>query len=168
MATAAIVTIGDELLIGQVIDTNSIYIAKELEKIGCQIVEKRAIADNLTNILQTFQDFQDRVDLVIFTGGLGPTKDDVTKKAWISYFEDELAKNEKIYFHVKTMLENIYKRPLSEANQYQAYLPSKSTILFNEIGTAPGMLYRKSETTFISLPGVPYEMKHLIDQQVIT
>lgn len=167
MATAAIVTIGDELLIGQVIDTNSVFIAKELEKIGCQIVEKRAIADNLTNILQTFQDFQDRVDLVIFTGGLGPTKDDVTKKAWISYFEDELVKNEEVYFHVKTMLENIYKRPLSEANQYQAYLPSKSIVLFNEVGTAPGMLYRKSKTAFISLPGVPYEMKHLIEKQVL-
>src|SRR5690606_2326450 len=108
MATAAIVAIGDELLIGLVSDTNSIYIAKELEKIGCQIVEKRAIADNSTNILQTFQDCQDRVALVIFTGGLAPTKEDVTKKAWISYFEDELVKNEKSFFHVKTMLENIY------------------------------------------------------------
>jgi nicotinamide-nucleotide amidase len=164
---AAIVTIGDELLIGQVVDTNSVYIGKQLEAIGCSVAEKVAISDDYNVILQTLKRYQNCVDLVVITGGLGPTKDDVTKKAFASYFNDELVLNNDVYVHVKQLIEGIYKKPISEINKLQAYVPSKCSVLFNDVGTAPAMLMRNEQTVYISLPGVPFEMKYLIDNKVI-
>src|SRR5690554_4472917 len=103
---AAIVTIGDELLIGQVVDTNSVFIGKELEAIGCTVVEKAAIADDMEAITQTMKRYQNQVDLVVFTGGLGPTRDDVTKKTFAKYFDEELLLNDEVYKHVKKMVED--------------------------------------------------------------
>lgn len=159
---AAIVTIGDELLIGQVIDTNSVFIGQQLEAIGCSIVEKVAISDSEDAILEVMKRFQNQMDLVVITGGLGPTKDDITKKTFARYFNDSLELNHEVLEHVKKLVERIYQRPISEVNIQQAYLPSKCKVLFNDVGTAPGMLFKKEETTYVSLPGVPFEMKYLV------
>ena len=164
---AVIVTIGDELLIGQVIDTNSVFIGQELEAIGCAVVEKVAISDTIEAITNTIKRYQNQADLVILTGGLGPTKDDVTKKTLAHYFNDELIFNDEVFLHVKKLIEGYYNRPITEMNRQQAYVPSKCTVLFNEVGTAPGMLMVKDQTTFVSLPGVPYEMKYLVAEKLL-
>ncbi|KAA5535962.1 CinA family nicotinamide mononucleotide deamidase-related protein [Paenimyroides baculatum] len=164
---AVIVTIGDELLIGQVIDTNSVFIGQELEAIGCSVLEKVAISDTIEVITNTINRYQNQVDLVVLTGGLGPTKDDVTKKTLAHYFNDELVFNDEVYLHVKKLIEGYYNRPITEMNRQQAYVPSNCTVLFNEVGTAPGMLMVKEQTTFVSLPGVPYEMKYLVTEKLL-
>ena len=164
---AAIVTIGDEILIGQIVDTNSAYIAKALDKIGIATQEILSISDDKLHILNTFQNLQNKVDVVIITGGLGPTKDDITKKTFCDYFEDTLIENEAVLLHVKSIIEGIYKRPITQINIEQALVPSTAKVLFNQMGTAPGMWMEKENTVFISLPGVPYEMKYLIDNEVI-
>ncbi|MFY0483948.1 CinA family nicotinamide mononucleotide deamidase-related protein, partial [Flavobacterium sp. PLA-1-15] len=164
---ATIVTIGDEILIGQIVDTNSGFIAKSLDKIGIEINEMISISDDKNHILDTFSKLQNKADLVIITGGLGPTKDDVTKKTFCDYFEDELIVDEKVLAHVTQLIEGIYKRPISQINKDQALVPSKCTVLFNQFGTAPGMWMKKGNTVFISLPGVPYEMKGLIENEIV-
>ncbi|MDR6966167.1 nicotinamide-nucleotide amidase [Flavobacterium arsenatis] len=164
---ATIVTIGDEILIGQIVDTNSGFIAKALDKIGIEINEMISISDDKNQILDTFSKLQNKVDLVLITGGLGPTKDDVTKKTFCDYFEDELVVNEEVLDHVTQLIEGIYKRPISQINKDQALVPSKSTVLFNQFGTAPGMWMKKENTVFISLPGVPYEMKGLVENEIV-
>jgi nicotinamide-nucleotide amidase len=164
---AAIVTIGDEILIGQIIDTNSSYIAKSLDKIGIATHEMLSISDDKQHILNTFNLLQNNVDVVIVTGGLGPTKDDITKKTFCDYFQDSLVENEAVLAHVKSIIEGFYKRPITQINREQALVPTKAKVLFNQVGTAPGMWMEKENTVFISLPGVPYEMKYLIDNEVI-
>lgn len=164
---AAIVTIGDEILIGQILDTNSAYIAKALDKIGIATHEMLSISDDKTHILETFQQLQNSVQVVIVTGGLGPTKDDITKKTFCDFFDDSLVENEAVLAHVKAMIEGIYKRPITQINKEQALVPSTAKVLFNQVGTAPGMWMEKQGTVFISLPGVPYEMKYLIDNEVV-
>lgn len=164
---ATIVTIGDEILIGQIIDTNSAYIAKALDKIGIATHEMLSISDDKEHILATFQKLQNNVDVVIITGGLGPTKDDITKKTFCDYFEDTLVENTTVLVHVKQIIEGIYKRPITQINKEQALVPTKAKVLFNKVGTAPGMWMEKEETVFISLPGVPYEMKYLVDNEVV-
>ncbi|WP_264558141.1 CinA family nicotinamide mononucleotide deamidase-related protein [Flavobacterium sp. N2270] len=165
--TASIVTIGDEILIGQIIDTNSSYIAKALDKIGIETTEMFSISDDENHIVSTFNKLQNNVDIVIITGGLGPTKDDVTKKTFCAYFEDTLINNDEVLNHVTELIEGFYKRPISQINKDQALVPSKAKVLFNKVGTAPGMWMEKENTVFISLPGVPYEMKYLIDEEII-
>ena len=164
---AAIVTIGDEILIGQIVDTNSSYIAKALDKIGIATHEMLSISDDKQHILETFHSLQNKVEVVIVTGGLGPTKDDITKKTFCDYFDDELIENEAVLIHVKSIIEGFYKRPITQINREQALVPTKAKVLFNQAGTAPGMWMKKENTVFISLPGVPYEMKYLIDNEVI-
>ena len=164
---AAIVTVGDEILIGQIVDTNSAYIAKALDKIGIATQEILSISDDKLHILNTFQNLQNKVDVVIITGGLGPTKDDITKKTFCEYFEDDLIENEAVLLHVRSIIEGIYKRPITQINRDQALIPSTAKVLFNKMGTAPGMWMEKENTVFVSLPGVPYEMKYLIDNEVI-
>jgi len=164
---AAIVTIGDEILIGQIVDTNSAYIAKALDKIGIETHEMLSISDDKQHILDTFHSLQNKADVVIITGGLGPTKDDITKKTFCDYFEDTLIENEAVLLHVKSIIEGIYKRPITQINKDQALVPSTAKVLFNKMGTAPGMWMEKENTVFVSLPGVPYEMKYLIDNEVI-
>jgi nicotinamide-nucleotide amidase len=164
---AAIVTIGDEILIGQIIDTNSGYMAKALDRIGVQTHEMLSISDDKSHILQTFASLQNKVDIVLITGGLGPTKDDITKKTFCAYFDDELVENQDVLVHVKELIEGIFKRPITQMNRDQALVPSKCEVLFNKVGTAPGMWMKKENTVYISLPGVPYEMKYLIDEVII-
>jgi len=164
---AAVVTIGDEILIGQITDTNTGYIAKALDKIGIGVHETRSISDERQHILETLAYFQNRVDVVIVTGGLGPTKDDVTKVAFCEYFDDHLVRDEAIEAHVIELIEKAMKRPASQMNKDQALVPSKAKVLHNAVGTAPGMWMERGDTVFISLPGVPYEMKYLVDNEII-
>ena len=164
---ATIVTIGDEILIGQIVDTNSGFIAKSLDKIGIEINEMISISDDKKHILDTFTVLQNKVDLVIITGGLGPTKDDITKKTFCDYFEDELIVDQKVLAHVTQLIEGFYKRTITQINKDQALVPSKCTVLHNQVGTAPGMWMKKENTVFISLPGVPYEMKYLVEHEII-
>lgn len=164
---AAIVTIGDEILIGQIIDTNSAYIAKALDRIGVQTIEMRSISDQREHILQTFQELQNQMDFVVLTGGLGPTKDDITKKTLCEYFDDTMVRHKEVEDHVVALIENVLKRPASQINKDQALVPSKAQVLFNQVGTAPGMWIQKEQTVFISMPGVPYEMKYIMEQGVL-
>jgi len=164
---AAIVTIGDEILIGQIVDTNSGFIAKALDKIGVEVYEMLSISDSKEHILNTFSSLQNTVDLVIITGGLGPTKDDVTKKTFCDYFDDELVVDTAVLAHVTELIEGFYKRTITQINKDQALVPSKCTVLHNKVGTAPGMWMKKEDTVFISLPGVPFEMKYLVENEII-
>ncbi len=164
---ATIVTIGDEILIGQIVDTNSGFIAKSLDKIGVEIHEMTSISDNKNHILETFSKLQNQVDLVVITGGLGPTKDDITKHTFCEYFEDKLVRNEAVETHVIDLIERAMKRPASQMNKDQALVPSKCIVLHNQVGTAPGMWMKKENTVYISLPGVPYEMKYIVENEII-
>ena len=125
---ATIVTIGDEILIGQIVDTNSGFIAKSLDKIGVQITEMLSISDDKHHILNTFASLQNKVDLVIITGGLGPTKDDITKKTFCEYFDDVLIENKEVLAHVTELIESVFKRPITQMNRDQALVPSKCEV----------------------------------------
>lgn len=164
---ATIVTIGDEILIGQIVDTNSAFIAKSLDKIGVEINEIISISDSAEHILETFSKLQNTVDLVVITGGLGPTKDDVTKKTFCDYFEDTLVVDEVVLAHVTQLIEGYFKKKITQINIDQALVPSKCTVLHNQVGTAPGMWVKKESTVFVSLPGVPFEMKYLVENEII-
>lgn len=164
---AAVVTVGDEILIGQIVDTNSSYIAKALDKIGIGVHEMISISDDKEHILDTLSGLQNRVDLVVITGGLGPTKDDITKKTLCEYFNDNLIVNEGVLVHVIDLIERAMQRPASQMNKDQALVPSKSIVLHNQVGTAPGMWMEKENTVFISLPGVPYEMKYIMEREAL-
>ena len=164
---AAVVTIGDEILIGQIVDTNSGFIAKSLDKIGIETREMLSISDDKQHILDTFASLQNKVEVVIITGGLGPTKDDITKHTLCEYFGDTLVRNAEVELHVIALIERALGKSASQINKDQALVPSKCTVLHNQVGTAPGMWIKKENTVFISLPGVPYEMKYLIENQVI-
>jgi nicotinamide-nucleotide amidase len=164
---AEIITIGDEILIGQIIDTNSAYIATELSKIGVQVVQITSVQDDKNHILESLANAEKRVDIVITTGGLGPTKDDITKLTLCDYFEDTLVQNEKALQNVYRLFEKHLNRIPNQYNINQANLPSKSIALENRFGTAPGMWIEHNKTVFISLPGVPYEMKGLLQNEVL-
>ena len=164
---ATVVTIGDEILIGQIIDTNSGYIASALDKIGVETVEMISISDKKQHILNTFLSLQDKVDFVIITGGLGPTKDDITKHTICEYFGDKLVRNQDVENHVVSLFENVLKIPASQVNKDQALVPSTAQVLHNAAGTAPGMWLKKGKTVFVSMPGVPYEMKYIVTNQLI-
>ena len=164
---ATIVTIGDEILIGQITDTNSGFIAGALDKIGIEICEIISISDNKKHILETFARLQNKIDLVVITGGLGPTKDDITKHTICEYFNDVLVRNQAVEDHIVALFEKVLKIPASQVNKDQALVPSKCQVLHNTAGTAPGMWIKKENTVFISLPGVPYEMKGILKDEII-
>lgn len=164
---AAIITIGDEILIGQIVDTNSAFIAKSLDLIGVQTHEMISISDDKQAILDTFAKYQNKVDVVLITGGLGPTKDDITKKTFCEYFDDSLIVDEKVEKHVIELVKRVMNREASQINKDQALVPSTCTVLHNQVGTAPGMWMKKEDTVFVSLPGVPYEMKYLVENEII-
>ena len=164
---AEIITIGDEILIGQIVDTNSAFLGKKLNKIGISIYQISSVQDDKTQILEALKAAEQRADIVIITGGLGPTKDDITKHALCEYFDDQLISNQTVLDHIEYLFKNHINTPISDLNRNQALLPSKSTIFMNQYGTAPGMWFEKGKTVFISLPGVPFEMKTLIKNEVI-
>lgn len=163
---AEIITIGDEILIGQIVDTNSQWMAKQLNAIGISIYQVTSVQDDSTHIIKALEVAASHADIVLITGGLGPTKDDITKHTLATYFEDTLVLNSDVVTHVKEMFQ---KRgiPFSELNRLQGMVPSKCTVLHNQLGTAPGMLFEHNETVFVSMPGVPYEMKGLMETSVL-
>lgn len=164
---AEIITIGDEILIGQIVDTNSAYISKELNKIGVSVHQITSIQDEREHILQSLKEASQRADIILITGGLGPTKDDITKKCLCEFFDDELVRNEEVLKHIEYLFEKYIDTPISELNRNQALLPSRAIALHNEFGTAAGMWFEDNGKVFISMPGVPYEMKGLMEREVI-
>lgn len=164
---AEIITIGDELLIGQVIDTNSAFIGKELNKIGVTVYQITSIQDNKEQILSALKDASKRVDIVLITGGLGPTKDDITKHTLCEYFNDTLVQNNRVLAHVEELFKKFSDKPILEVNKQQAKVLSKATVLHNLKGTAPGMWIKDNDTVFVSMPGVPFEMRYLIAEEVV-
>lgn len=163
---AEIITIGDEILIGQITDTNSQWIATELNKIGIDVYQITSISDEREHILETLSEASKRVDIIIITGGLGPTNDDITKSTLTEYFNDTLVLNKSVEQQIKAMFQKI-NYPFTEINKMQAMVPSKCIALKNDFGTAPGMWFNQNEKVFISLPGVPTEMKGLMQQEVL-
>lgn len=164
---AEIITIGDEILIGQIVDTNSAFLGKELNKIGVSVYQITSIQDEKAHILQALKEAEQNADIIIITGGLGPTKDDITKHTLCEYFDDTLIQNAEVLAHVEYIFKTYINRPVLDSNKTQALVPSTCTVLKNEFGTAPGMLFDKNGKVFVSLPGVPYEMKALISNKVI-
>lgn len=164
---AEIITIGDEILIGQITDTNSAFIAAELNKVGISVYQITSVQDDLNHITQAFREAESRAAIVLITGGLGPTKDDITKRALCSYLNDKLVRNERVLAHVEDLFKNHIATPISDINRDQALVPSKAEVLHNAYGTAPGMWMSNNGTVFVSLPGVPFEMKNLLTREVI-
>ena len=164
---ASIITIGDELLIGQVIDTNSAWIAGELNQIGILLKHRVAVGDNREDILEALETEGKKSKIVIITGGLGPTADDITKPLLCEYFGGKMILHEPTLAHIRQIFEKVLKRPMIERNQKQAEVPDVCTVLMNEQGTAPGMLFEKNGVWYISLPGVPHEMKWLMQEKVL-
>lgn len=164
---ASIITIGDELLIGQVIDTNSAWIAQELNKMGILLKHRVAVGDVREDIWQALDEESRQVKLVIITGGLGPTADDITKPLLCDYFGGKMVVHQPTLEHITHIFENLLKRPMIERNAKQAEVPDVCTVLLNKQGTAPGMLFTKEGTVFVSLPGVPHEMKWLMTHEVL-
>lgn len=164
---ASIITIGDELLIGQVIDTNSAWIAQELNKSGITVKHRVAVGDNWNDIWQALDEESKEASLLVITGGLGPTADDITKPLLCNYFDGKMVVHQPTLAHVTHIFENILKRPMIERNAKQAEVPDTCTVLLNEKGTAPGMLFKKEGKVFVSLPGVPHEMKWIMLHHVL-
>jgi len=163
---AEIITIGDEILIGQILDSNSKWIATELNKIGISVYQITSIQDEKAHILAAVKQAKKNSEIIIITGGLGPTNDDITKLTLTNYFKDELVMNNEIYNHIKKMfLKANY--PFSKLNQQQALVPSKCIPLKNNYGTAPGMWFDLNNKITISLPGVPNEMKGIMQEEVL-
>ncbi|WP_298370122.1 competence/damage-inducible protein A [uncultured Lutibacter sp.] len=163
---AEIITIGDEILIGQILDSNSKWIAEELNKIGVSVYQITSIQDNKQHIVSALKQAQKNSDIVIITGGLGPTKDDITKITLAEYFNDTLILNEEIVENNKAMFAKM-NYPFTEINRQQALVPSKCIALKNNWGTAPGMWFNKNNKVVVSLPGVPNEMKGLMTDSVL-
>ena len=164
---AEIVSIGDEILIGQIVNTNAVFIAKELNKIGIEVGQITSISDRKEHIESCLDDAQKRAQVLILTGGLGPTKDDLTKHTLCSYFDDVLVKNQIVLDRIEEMFAKYVPTPINEENRKQALLPSKAKVLNNLFGTASGMWFEIEDRVIISLPGVPFEMKALITNEVI-
>ncbi|MEQ8303172.1 MAG: competence/damage-inducible protein A [Cyclobacteriaceae bacterium] len=163
---AEIITIGDEILIGQIIDTNSQWISSELDLIGIKVNRKTSIRDEEKAILGELEDAFNRSNLILMTGGLGPTKDDITKKTIAKFFDVELHRDEDILSHVKSLFEK-RGRKMNDFNLGQADIPSNCTPLMNYLGTAPGMWFENEGKILVSMPGIPLEMKKLVKKEVI-
>jgi len=165
--TAEVITIGDEILIGQIVDTNSAHIAKELDEIGISVLQITSISDDKQQILTSLQEASQRAQIVIITGGLGPTKDDVTKYTLCEYFSDQLVRDDNVLRHIEKLFSKYENSPLSQLNKEQAMVPSKAIVLHNEFGTAPGLWLERNNRVYVAMPGVPYEMRNLMEKQVI-
>ncbi len=164
---ASIITIGDELLIGQVIDTNSAFIAQSLNHIGIVVKSRVAVGDDKEAIENALNKAISENQIVILTGGLGPTADDITKPLLNAFFNGKMVIHEPTLKHIEYIFEKVHKRPMIDRNRKQAEVPDTCEVLFNETGTAPGMLFKKDGCLIFSLPGVPHEMKWLTENKVI-
>ena len=164
---ADILTVGDEILIGQIVDTNSTFIAKKLNAIGVSIRQITSIQDTKAHITKGLAFAKAASDIVIITGGLGPTKDDVTKSTFCDFFDDTLVLNDDVLEHIQVLFKEYINTPILEVNKAQALVPSKAIALKNDNGTAPGMWMDEDGVVFVSLPGVPYEMRNLMEKEVL-
>jgi nicotinamide-nucleotide amidase len=166
---ASIITIGDELLIGQVIDTNSAWMAQQLNKAGIWVKRRVAVGDTWNDIWQALDEESKHADIILITGGLGPTADDITKPLLCQYFGGKLIVDEQVLAHVKYLFEKVFKRtpPFLDRNLKQAEVPDVCTVLHNARGTAPGMWFEKEGKVYVSMPGVPYEMQGLMTSEVL-
>ena len=163
---ATIITIGDEILIGQILDTNSRYISRALNAHGIVVAERTSIGDDRTQIVETLDRALSQSEVVIITGGLGPTKDDITKHTLCDYFGSTLRHDEVEAEHIRTLLA-VRNIAFNDLNRGQAMVPECCTVLHNAHGTAPGMWFEHNGRVVVSLPGVPFEMQHLIDEEVM-
>jgi nicotinamide-nucleotide amidase len=164
---ASIITIGDELLIGQVIDTNSAWMAQQLNKAGIKVLRRVAVGDAWDEIWQALDEESKHADIILITGGLGPTADDITKPLLNKYFNGKLVVDEGALQNVKHIFEKVLNRPMIESNLKQAEVPDTCKVIPNKRGTAPGMWFEKEGKVFVSMPGVPFEMKGMMDDFVI-
>lgn len=160
----AIITIGDEILIGQIVDTNSTWIAQKMTIAGFQIEEMVSIGDNAQQIKDTLDDVFTRVDVILMTGGLGPTKDDLTKKTLCDYFDTQLVFDESVLENIKNVISWTSLNPLTHD---QAYVPKDCTVIQNKVGTAPITWFERNSKILVSMPGVPYEMRYAMENEVI-
>ena len=167
MISTKIITIGDEILIGQIVDTNSTFISKQLINIGVEVNEILSISDEKSSIFNALDNSLNKFDIVITTGGLGPTNDDITKEVFCEFFNDKLVHNENLLIHIENLFKKFVNNPINNLNRAQALVPSKAKLIENKFGTAAGMAMIKGNTLFISLPGVPYEMKSMITSSVL-
>lgn len=163
---AEIITIGDELLIGQVVDTNSAWMAQQLNKIGIRVKQITSVSDSAAHIYKALSEAKERAEVVFITGGLGPTKDDITKSVLLDFFGGELQINEAALKNVHAIFEK-YKRPVLPVNHQQAAVPSSCEIILNLQGTAPGMYFYKDNCHYYSMPGVPFEMMAMMENSII-
>ena len=163
---AEIITIGDEILYGQILDTNSKWISEIMDQSGIRITRKTTVGDNETDILASFERAEEQVDIVLITGGLGPTKDDLTKPLLARYFDCPIEMNEEALKQVTSFFQ-AKGRELTELNRQQAALPVCCDAIENKLGTAPGMWFERKNTVFVSMPGVPHEMKKMMTDYVI-
>jgi nicotinamide-nucleotide amidase len=164
---ASIITIGDELLIGQVIDTNSSWIAQQLNNAGVSVKRRVAVGDSAEEIIKALDEEGNASDIILMTGGLGPTSDDITKNVLCDYFGGKMVVNEGALENVKYLFEKVFKRPVSEVNLKQAEVPDVCEVIQNRRGSAPGMIFYKDNKIYVSMPGVPYEMQGIIEESVI-
>lgn len=167
MIRAEIITIGDEILIGQIIDSNSAWIAQELNNIGISVIQITSISDQRKHIVEALDDAKKRAEVILITGGLGPTKDDITKKVLADYFSTDLIHSEQVLEDIKTNFVAKRKTTLNHLNVLQAEVPASCEIIRNHLGTAPGMLFDVEDKFILSMPGVPYEMKGMMEKYII-
>lgn len=163
---AEIITIGDEILIGQVVDTNSAWMAKELNKIGISVKQITSVSDNAEHIIEALDEAKTRANVILITGGLGPTKDDITKHTLAKYFNMPLRRDEATLAHIESIFVRL-KRPMIDLNRQQADVPEGCTIIKNENGTAPCMWFEVDGIVVVSMPGVPFEMMYLMEEEVL-
>jgi nicotinamide-nucleotide amidase len=163
---AEIITIGDEILIGQIIDTNSAWIAQKLNAVGIRVKQISSVSDAREHILEALSEAHQRADIILITGGLGPTKDDITKKTLAEYFGVSLVENKDALDNVTRIFER-FKRPLLEVNKRQAEVPENCEVILNKNGTAPGMWFNNNGKIYVSMPGVPHEMMYMMEEAVI-
>ena len=167
MIYASIITIGDELLIGQVIDTNSAWMAQQLNKAGIQVKRRIAVGDKALDIREALDEERVHSDIILITGGLGPTADDITKPLLCEYFKGTMIVNKEALENVKYLFEKVFKREISERNIRQAEVPDNCKVILNKRGSAPGMWFEVDGKVFVAMPGVPYEMKGMMEDDVI-
>ena len=163
---AEIITIGDEILIGQIVDTNSAWIAHELNNIGIRVKQISSVSDDGQHILTALAEACNRADIILITGGLGPTKDDITKKTIAEYFNANLVENAEALKNV-TAIFSRFNRSLLEVNRQQALVPANCEVILNNNGTAPGMWFNENGKIYISMPGVPHEMMYMMEDSVL-
>ncbi len=163
---AELLTIGDEILYGQIVDTNSQWMSVELNKVGIKVVRKTSVGDQQGEILTALEEAEKRADIILITGGLGPTSDDITKPCLAKYFGSELRMNEEALAEVTEFFVS-RGREITEVNRQQAALPVGSIKITNSVGTAPGMWFEKNGKVFVSMPGVPHEMKRMMTERIL-